>query len=177
MVSTAVDACRLGPGHRAADIGFGGGVGLELLLAQVLPGGHVVGVDVSDTMVAQARRRFAAELAAGSLTVQQGSITDLAQPDASLDGVITVNTVYFVADLRAAFSEIARVLRPNRRLAVGLGDPDHMASLPFTAFEFRVRPLAEVVAAVSEAGLTVVDRRRGGSGGGSAYHCLVAERR
>lgn len=175
MMRTAVEACSLGHGDRVADLGFGGGVGLEILLTAVLPGGHVVGVEVSDTMVARARRRFRRQLAAGELTVQQGSLTDLGVPEASLDGVITINTIYFVADLPAACTEVARVLRPGRRVAIGIGDPDHMTTLPFTAYGFRVRPLVEVEQALADAGLRLLDRRRG-PGGGAAYHCLVAER-
>ena len=47
----AVTALELGPGGVAADLGFGGGLGLELLLERVGTKGRVLGVDISPTMV------------------------------------------------------------------------------------------------------------------------------
>jgi SAM-dependent methyltransferase len=49
---------------------------------------------------------------------------------------ITVNTIYFVDDLDRACSELARVLRPGGRLVVGIGDPEAMARMPFSAYGF-----------------------------------------
>ncbi|MDQ3481178.1 MAG: class I SAM-dependent methyltransferase [Actinomycetota bacterium] len=174
-VTAAVDATGVGSGQTAADIGFGGGVGLPLLLVRVLPGGHVHGVDLSDTMLDRAKRRYRKETLAGSLTLHAGSITALPLSDESLDAAITVNTIYFVADLDQAFTELARVLRPSGRVVVGLGDPAVMAKLPFTAHGFTLRPVEDVVASLTKAGLTILGHPRIGQGGG-AYHLLVAGR-
>ena len=73
---------------------------------------------------------------------------DLPLPDESLDAVITVNTVYFVADLDRAFAEIARVLRPTGRAVIGVGDPDTMAAMAVTAHGFTIRPIDELVGAL-----------------------------
>jgi len=100
-------------GQVAADIGFGGGVGLRLLLEQVGPKGHVNGVELSLTMLKASERRYRAASAEGRLALQAGSIGDLPLENESLDGLITVNTAYFVEDLEGAFREIARVLRPS----------------------------------------------------------------
>jgi SAM-dependent methyltransferase len=51
-------------------------------------------------------------------------------PDESLDGLITVNTIYFVSDLQPALAEIRRVLRPDARAVIAVGDPERMAKLP-----------------------------------------------
>ncbi|WP_216902022.1 class I SAM-dependent methyltransferase, partial [Nocardia alni] len=78
--------------------------------------------------------------------------------DASLDAVITVNTLYFVPELDRACAELARVLRPKGRVVIGVGDPDGMAKLPFTGYGFRLRPVAELTAALESAGLSVDHR-------------------
>jgi hypothetical protein len=66
-IAAAVDATGIGPGGVAADIGFGGGVGLQLLLDRAGDGGTVHGVEVSDDMLRRARSRFRRDVASGRL--------------------------------------------------------------------------------------------------------------
>jgi hypothetical protein len=49
-----------------------------------------------------------------------------------------------------------------------------MVRKPVTAHGFRIRPVAEVEAALTTAALTLVDHRRVGSGA-DAFHLLVAQ--
>lgn len=174
-VTAAVEATGVRRGQSAADIGFGGGVGLPLLLARVRPGGHVHGVDLSETMLDRARRNLRSESLAGGLTLHLGSITALPLSGSLLDALITVNTIYFVTDLDLACTEMARVLRPSGRAVVGIGDPVAMARQPFTAHGFVLRPVDEVVATLAEAGLTAVGHQRVGDGD-DAFHLLVAQK-
>lgn len=122
-VAAAVDALALAPGAAAIDVGYGGGVGLGLLLAAVGESGQVHGVEVSATMLASATRRFRHHICVGRLHLHRASMTDLPLPEDSVDGLLTVNTIYFVDDLDEAFGEFARVLRSSGRLVVGLADP------------------------------------------------------
>ena len=159
MVTPTVDALQLRPGETGADIGFGGGLALELLLERVGPAGRVIGVDFSPDMV----RRAAARYPDTRLQVYQGSITELPLGDATLDGVSCTNTIYFVDDLERAFAEVARVLAPTGRFALGIGDPDLMRKMPVTAHGFRIRPVDEVLAALEACGLAVKEHRKVGS--------------
>lgn len=93
--------------------------------------------------------------AMNGIRTRVGSMTDLPLADDALDAAITVNTVYFVPDLAAAFTELVRVVRPGGSLVVGIGDPDAMAKMPFTAYGFTLRPVAEVIVALEGAGCTV----------------------
>lgn len=174
-VLAAVAATELQAGQSAADIGFGGGVGLDPLLDRVGPAGHVHGVELSETMLAMARRRFDQDVVRGGLTLQAGNLTDLPLPDESIDAVITTNTVYFVTDLERAFGEIARVLRPTGRAVIGVGDPDGMAAMPFTAHGFTLRPVEELVRLLRSAGFGEPRDQRVGTGE-HAFHLLVADR-
>ena len=153
FVLAAVEAAGVAPGSAAADLGFGGGVGLRLLLDSVGPSGRVYGVDVSRTMLERARVRFADEWAAGRLELTAGSLVDLPLGEDSVDAVITVNTFYFLEDPRPALREIARVLRPGGRVVIGIGDPDEMARIPVTAHGFHLRPAQEIVEAMTSVGL------------------------
>lgn len=162
-------------GDSVADIGFGGGVTLGHLLESVGPSGQVFGLEISDVALARARRDQAAAVGSGRLNVQDGSLTLLPLPEASLDGALTVNTLYFVDDLPAAVEELHRVLRPGGRLVIGIGDPQTMRRLPYTAHGFRLRPAAEVIAACAAGGLELTRHDRVGGGNG-AFHLLLLVR-
>jgi arsenite methyltransferase len=172
VVAAAVDALALQPGDAAADLGFGGGVGLPLLLDRVGPTGTVHGVDPSVTMRNRAESLYRKE---SRLTIQDGSITALPLPDASVNGAICINVVYFVAELERAFAELARVMAPGGTLVVGSADPERMAVLPFTRTGFLIRPIEELMTGLGAAGLPVKEDRRVGDGD-QAYHLLIAQR-
>jgi arsenite methyltransferase len=172
MVAPTVDALELRAGEVGGDIGFGGGVALELLLDRVGPAGRVYGVDLAPAMVSRAAARFAKD---ARLRVYEGSITELPLGDAMIDGVSSTNTIYFVDDLDKAFAEVARVLTPGGRFALGIGDPDMMRKMPVTEHGFRIRPVDEVLAALAAAGLTVKDHRKVGSAE-RYFHLIVARR-
>ncbi|MFC7450338.1 class I SAM-dependent methyltransferase [Rhodococcus daqingensis] len=158
LIGEAVAGSAVAPAETAADIGFGGGVGLSLLLDRVGAGGTVIGIEISPDMLARAKSRHTGEIGAGRLRILEGSMTALPLADASVDVAITANTIYFVPELDQACAEFARVLRPGGRIVVAIGDPGAMAEMPFTQFGFRLRPVEEVTAALEKAGLTVEQR-------------------
>ncbi len=172
-VTAAIDALGGLDGAAAADLGFGGGVGLEVLLERVGPAGHVHGVELSDTMLSGAQRRFKREVSEGRLQLHAGSLTDLPLADDSLDAAMTINTIYFLPELEAAFLELARCLKPSGRAVVGIADPKMMRKLPFTAHGFNIRPVAEVVAQLSRAGLALQEDRRTGAGDEAGHLLMV----
>jgi arsenite methyltransferase len=158
-ITAAVDATELRPGGVAADIGFGGGLGLRLLLNRVGDTGTVHGIEVADDMLRRVRSRFSHEVQSGRLRLERGSLTRLPLDDASLDAVITLNTVYFISDLDAACGELARVVRPGGRAVIGIGDPEVMKRAPVTAHGFTLRPVADVAAALANSGFQVEHHR------------------
>ena len=172
FVSTAARALELDEGSAVADVGFGGGVGLKFLLDRVGPSGIVHGVEVSETMLSQAAGRYRRDIATGRLSLHSGPMTQLPFADGALDGVITVNTIYFVEELDSAFRELARVTNSRGRLVVGLADPDVMAKLPFTGHGFHLRPVPDVIDALRSTGLSVEHRQI--SEGANAPHLLIA---
>jgi arsenite methyltransferase len=171
FVSAAVQALQADDDAAVADVGFGGGVGLKLLLDSVGRSGFVHGVEVSDTMIKQAARRYRGDVAAGRLALHNGSLTRMPFADGTLNGVVTVNTIYFVAELQEAFTELARVTAQSGRLVVGVADPETMAKLPFTGHGFNLRPIPEVINALQSTGFTVQHRRIDASDG--APHLLI----
>lgn len=76
-VTRAVAALEPAPGDTLADLGFGGGLGLDLMLDAVGPSGYVVGIDVSQTMVDRAARRHRHQVANDRLALHLASMTQL----------------------------------------------------------------------------------------------------
>jgi arsenite methyltransferase len=158
-IAAAADAAEIPRGAVAADVGFGGGVGLQLLLDRVADAGVVHGIEIADDMLRRAGSGFGRDVRSGRLRLSSGSLTGLPLDDNSVDALITLNTVYFISELDAACAELARVLRPGGRAVIGIGDPDVMARLPFTPHGFTIRPVGEIAAVLENSGLQVEQRR------------------
>ncbi|HEV7146007.1 MAG TPA: class I SAM-dependent methyltransferase [Pedococcus sp.] len=169
-IAAAVGALDLTGTEEVADIGFGGGLGLDLLLEATHEGGRVHGVEPSPDMVKRARKAHPAQVAAGRLALHQAGMESLPIADGALDGWISLNTVYFVQNLPPAFAELRRVLAPSGAGVLGMADPEWMERQPFTKYTFTVRPVTEVVAALTTAGLSVEQRTMQGS---AAFRLLV----
>jgi arsenite methyltransferase len=169
-IAAAVAALELTGSEEVADIGFGGGLGLDLLLHATGDGGRVHGVEPSPDMLKRAHRAHHEQVAARRLTLHAAAMQSLPISGGALDGWISLNTVYFVQDLRPAFAELRRVLAPSGRGVLGVSDPQWMARQAFTRYNFTVRPVADVVGALTAAGLSVDQRTLPGS---APFHLLV----
>ncbi|HEX6445137.1 MAG TPA: arsenite methyltransferase [Streptosporangiales bacterium] len=107
----------LHPGEVVLDLGSGGGIDVILSARRVGPTGKAYGVDMTDEMLALARRN-ASEAGVGNVEFLKGDIEALPLPDASVDVVISNCVINLSVDKPAVFAEIARVLRPGGRVGV-----------------------------------------------------------
>lgn len=106
----------LRPGARVAEIGCGIGTACIEMAAQAAPDGRVLGFDLSEAMVAEARRRATAAGSRASFEV--GSATELPLGDASVDAYRAERVYQHIADLAGALGEALRVLRPGGRIVL-----------------------------------------------------------
>ena len=107
-------AAQIRPDARVLDVGCGCG-GTTLQAARQAFSGHVVGVDVSAPMLAQARRQAAAE-GISNITFQQADAQVHAFATGGFDVMLSRFGVMFFADPRAAFANLAQAARPGGRL-------------------------------------------------------------
>jgi len=76
-IAGAVSALACTGSESVADIGFGGGLGLELRMEAVGGSGQVHGVEPSASMVARAKKAFGADVANGRLVLHEGTMDRL----------------------------------------------------------------------------------------------------
>jgi ubiquinone/menaquinone biosynthesis C-methylase UbiE len=105
----------LRPGLNVLDVGCGTGDFLRLLAPIVSPG-KAVGVDLSETMIAEARQR-SAEIV-DNLSFRVGSVLELPFPAASFDRVLATQLLLHVPDSLKALVEIKRVLAPSGVISI-----------------------------------------------------------
>lgn len=153
----AVRAAALAPGMSALDVACGSGALTRELAVSVGPAGSVLGIDVSEGMLRQARRRRRRASLAASPRYVRGDALAIPMPDGSVDAATIAFGLRNVADYGRCLAEMARVVRSGGRVVVleiatparGIG-----RAIAATWFE-RVVPVLGRVA-----------------GGGSAYRYL-----
>jgi SAM-dependent methyltransferase len=108
-------------GIREGDVvlDLGSGAGIDAFVARQAVGekGHVIGVDMTEAMVARARSN-AAKLGYGNVEFRLGEIEQLPLENDAVDVVISNCVLNLVPDKAKAFAETWRVLRPGGHFCV-----------------------------------------------------------
>ena len=99
------------------NVGCGGESTLQRLLA-LAPAGKVYGLDYADASVAVATKTNASSIAAGSVEVRRGSVSNLPFAAHTFDVVTAVETHYYWPDLVRDLEEVQRVVKPGGRVAI-----------------------------------------------------------
>src|SRR5262252_9140287 len=110
---------ELRPGERVLDLGCGSGWATRLLARVVSEGpegfGQVVGVDISDEMIRQAR---AASKDFENVMFVVGSAAEIPWEENFFDKVLSVESFYYYPDQDRALAELFRVMAPRGRLFI-----------------------------------------------------------
>jgi len=110
------------PGERLLDLGCGCGATTLALARRVAPGGHVVGLDLSEPMLARARER-AAEAGLANLSFRVADVQTAPLDAGAFDAAFSRFGVMFFADPAAAFANVRGALRPGGRLTFACWRP------------------------------------------------------
>jgi ubiquinone/menaquinone biosynthesis C-methylase UbiE len=113
-----IDLLEVQPNDRILEVGFGPGVGVELL-AKSAPEGYVAGVDSSQEMVDQAIARNAKAITSGHVDLRYGSAESLPFEDNTFNKALAINSMQVWTDAAAGLREIRRVMKVGGRIALG----------------------------------------------------------
>jgi ubiquinone/menaquinone biosynthesis C-methylase UbiE len=134
---------------------------------------HVLGIDLSEAMLEQARARIAAHGLENRVEVRQGDVEHLDLADASVDCVVSTYSLCTLADPVAVLREARRVLVPGGRLVLVEHGPASSAWIravqhllnPFTKRWQADDLLRDARRPAEAAGFTVTEADRAGVGG------------
>lgn len=167
-----VELAALRTGEYVLDVGCGRGAALFAAANAVGPAGQVVGIDLSEAMVANTAAELRGRRANGVVVaVMDGSRPGFAP--GYFDAVIGSNSVHMVPDLENAFARYRALLAPGGRLAVcapaSVHEPEPrvfgLRSIADAAARFavstRIYPQAEAFGGAEKA---AADLRRAGFG-------------
>lgn len=106
------------PDDKVLEVGFGPGVGIEMLAAAASTG-YVAGVDYSREMVEQAKARNMKAIEAGLVQLQYGSAEALPFADDKFDKSLAINSMQVWSDAMVGLREMRRVMKVGGKIAIG----------------------------------------------------------
>ncbi|MFM0730614.1 class I SAM-dependent methyltransferase [Paraburkholderia sediminicola] len=151
IIDASFDLLDLHANERILEIGLGNGGHIASVLDQAA-GLRYTGIDLSPTMIAEARRRNAAFVRDGRAWLETADVMSLPFAAGLFDKAIAINTTYFWPDLIASLKETRRVLRAGGVLVIAAVTPEAAAEMPFAKYGFTVDNAAALEAACIAAG-------------------------
>lgn len=128
--AAVLERLALGGSETVLDAGCGSGRVTERLLER-LPGGRVLALDASASMIEEARRRLAPRR--GAVVFVHADLLDLTAAmldgDAPVDAVFSTATFHWIHDHDRLFANLASVLRSGGQLVAQCGGEGNIARL------------------------------------------------
>ena len=109
-----LDLLDLEPGEEVLDLGCGAGAIAEYISDRT--GARITGLDYAESAIDEAKRRTADRRS--HLRFVQGDMNLLDLSRTSLDAAISLDTLYWAADLEKTLSDVVAALRPGGRMGI-----------------------------------------------------------
>jgi ubiquinone/menaquinone biosynthesis C-methylase UbiE len=137
LASRLVALAQLTPGDTVLDVGTGTGIVALKAARRLGPDGRVLGIDLSDGMMAVARERTRELDLSAQVDFQKMDAEALDLPDQSFDVVTSLFALLHFPEPLVALREMFRVLRPGGRLVVAVGSGPQRFSFSGVVEGFR----------------------------------------
>lgn len=114
LEENAVKSCEIQPNETVLELGHGPGLGLQVAVELLTgPKGKLLGVDYSNYMHHMATKSMQGHIDSGKVNLYCCDVAAMPLHSSSVDKVFHCNCYYFWPDLKAAASEIHRVMKPG----------------------------------------------------------------
>ncbi len=143
MTERSIEMLAPKSGERIVEIGPGNGILSIPIVESLGKGGHYIGIEWSTDMARETLDLLGQKKIA-RVTVYTEDCMSAPIEDGTIDGLMAINVLYFIKDLRAFSAKISGWLKPGARLVIGVRSAQFLKSLPFTRFEFQIRSLEEI---------------------------------
>jgi len=125
---------ELGPGNGLLSCGLVRTIGSE---------GRYLGIEVSSDMANVAEKTLC-DSSDAHIRIHAGDCHDALVDTASIDGLMAVNVLYFVADLDGLLAQIRPWFRAGGRCVFGIRPEGTLKSLCFHEFGYHIRTVEEI---------------------------------
>jgi len=157
-----ITLAELQAGQTVLDLGSGGGIDCFLAARQVGSAGHVIGVDMTPSMLEKANHNKE-KMGVENVEFRFGQIEALPLESETVDVVISNCVINLSPDKPAVFREAFRVLKPGGRIAVsdivtqGRFSPEEKADMAaWTGCITGAEDVADYVEAIKSAGFSAI---------------------
>lgn len=132
-----LDFLHLKAGDRILEIGFGNGHFIPALFEKEASIRYT-GLDMSETMVAEASLANQDRIGDGSVILQQGRTEEMSFAEGAFTKVFAANVLYFWDAPAIALKAIHRVLESGGELVLAIRSKETMMQLPFSSHGFTM---------------------------------------
>jgi ubiquinone/menaquinone biosynthesis C-methylase UbiE len=172
LYDMVLDFLGLKPEDRILEIGFGNGHFIPALFEKEASI-HYTGLDMSATMVEEAKRQNATRIDDGRVALHLGKTESMPFGDGAFTKVFAANVLYFWDDPAIALAAIHRVLETGGELILAIRSAESMLRLPFSVRGFTLYSVESAEAVLQKNGfavaevITAVEEAKSPQGGGT----------
>ncbi|MDA8187802.1 MAG: methyltransferase domain-containing protein [Dehalococcoidales bacterium] len=112
-----VDKLELKAGDEVLEVSVGTGANLPYVAERIGPTGKIYGIDISEGMLAQARKKLGGIPC--PVELQWGNAEDLPYPSDYFDTVLNLGAMNFITNRKKAIDEMVRVAKPGAKIVFG----------------------------------------------------------
>lgn len=144
ITARTIEALAPAAGDFIVELGPGNGALSGDLVKTIGPGGRYLGIEISSDM-AQIAEKYLSGIGGALIDIHAGDCHDALVADASIDGLMAVNVLYFIDNLDALLARIRPWFKPYGRCVFGIRPSRTLETLRFHELGYHVRSPEEVV--------------------------------
>lgn len=135
MYRKVVSLVKIKENAAVLDIGYGNGYLISLLYKNYKP--NIYGIDISEDMKVNAKKRNQKGIAAGKIHIEIGDCCNLSYDNEFFDVITSINTIYFWEDTQKGLEEILRTLKQSGKFYNVVYTKEWLQKLSYTQKGFQ----------------------------------------